>query len=423
LIVAVGAIVLPASAATPGADAGQILAESARYGRDSAEKPPAFSLPSPGGIQVSNTPADCAAMIAEVRTALKTDPQAKHPSVCVAGEQLMAGKSSTTAEQPSTATSIAWPPQCSAAAEPTGQWLAVDRRNGCVRATFGLIVYLIPSGAIIGTATFQAQIGMKASTSEASWTSLANIWVSSWSGVGFPQSSTGLLLGCPTRCVATPGLYEPEAPGAWQGTGRFDVTNLVQGEILENISGEWEITMQSSEYPGNTVTYTLPLAFTRCDNAMPAPRKPGCVFGNIPATVEFSQSSYPTFVSHIQHAQDSGLPGRVDSGTYLTRLTDTTLRDANRAKACPTSWPRPTGYSCDEYPFASTYQGAYTGEPGEARSFPGCQMPDPVRSGPTGWSRCFIVDTENFGAGGVLGGFYGSQRMLDGDPFQVGYKP
>jgi hypothetical protein len=35
------------------------------------------------------------------------------------------------------------------------------------------------------------------------------------------------------------------------------------------------------------------------------------------------------------------------------------LIEHNRDTACPESRPRPPGKSCDEYPFASTYQGAY----------------------------------------------------------------
>jgi hypothetical protein len=119
----------------------------------------------------------------------------------------------------------------------------------------------------------------------------------------------------------------------------------------------------------------------------------------------------------------SGLPGRLSTGTYLTRLTDQTKINANGATACPSSIPRPTGKSCDEYPFRSTNQGASTGGSAVARSFPDCQMPDPQRTGATGFSRCFIIAGQNSSAGGTLGGFYANERMLQGDPFQVGYLP
>ncbi|WP_432877440.1 hypothetical protein ACQPYH_28725 [Kribbella sp. CA-245084] len=74
---------------------------------------------------------------------------------------------------------------------------------------------------------------------------------------------------------------------------------------------------------------------------------------------------------------------------------------------------------------AATYEGAATAVPtGIARSFPpGCQMPDPARTGSTGWSRCFIIDTENSAAGGIYVNFLKDQRMLDNDPFQIAFIP
>lgn len=137
----------------------------------------------------------------------------------------------------------------------------------------------------------------------------------------------------------------------------------------------------------------------------------------------YSQSLNPAFVDHVYKAQLSGLPGRLGTGTYLKKLSNATKVAANGTKACPSSLVRPTGYSCDEYPFRSTYQGASTSGATLARSFPGCRMPDPQRTGSTGWSRCFIPTTQNSSAGGLLSAFYSNERMLDGDLYQVGYLP
>ena len=48
-------------------------------------------------------------------------------------------------------------------------------------------------------------------------------------------------------------------------------------------------------------------------------------------------------------------------------------------------------------------------------------MPDLPRSGPSGFSRCFINEKQNQSAGGYLSGFYRQQRMLRGDPFQIAF--
>ena len=40
-----------------------------------------------------------------------------------------------------------------------------------------------------------------------------------------------------------------------------------------------------------------------------------------------------------------------------------------------------------------------------------------------GWSRCFIPATQNQSAGGLLVAFYGNERILDRDAYQIGYLP
>ena len=51
------------------------------------------------------------------------------------------------------------------------------------------------------------------------------------------------------------------------------------------------------------------------------------------------------------------------------------------------------------------------------------EMPDPQRTGPSGWSRCFIPAGENSSSGGTTGAFYRQEWMLAHDPFEIGYLP
>ncbi|WP_425336587.1 NucA/NucB deoxyribonuclease domain-containing protein [Streptomyces profundus] len=123
----------------------------------------------------------------------------------------------------------------------------------------------------------------------------------------------------------------------------------------------------------------------------------------------------------------SGLPG-ARGGTPLTRLVSPTLNQANRDTACPDTsvggYPRPEGFSCDEYPFASPVNGAYTsgqdGTPHPGPTFNWCQINTlPTGSGANGWSACMIPGPENSLGGSRLGGFYQSYRVIDGDDFWV----
>lgn len=88
------------------------------------------------------------------------------------------------------------------------------------------------------------------------------------------------------------------------------------------------------------------------------------------------------------------------------------------------------GWGC-EYPFRSTKEGAYTGSllPGggarvyNARTQPWCQMPNTPTgvTGQVGYSRSYIDSFQNQSAGAPLKLLYGDQRMMDGDPYYVGY--
>ena len=107
-----------------------------------------------------------------------------------------------------------------------------------------------------------------------------------------------------------------------------------------------------------------PLAFaetTRCDSTSGMGN--GCVFPKVKPVYNVSTTSTRSaqVAWHILWAQHNlkhhwGWQGH---GQPLTRTMNQWLIEHNRDTACPESRPRPQGKSCDEYPFASTYQGAY----------------------------------------------------------------
>ncbi|MCM2517959.1 hypothetical protein NC658_32735 [Streptomyces griseoincarnatus] len=169
----------------------------------------------------------------------------------------------------------------------------------------------------------------------------------------------------------------------------------------------------------------------RCDNATPGTAAIGCVIPIYDAVDTVSLSGpNPDYARHVQAAQASGLPGAYPDGEPLHRLTDSALRTRNGDTACPQhssgGYPRPTGYSCDEYPFRSTWQGAFTGSlpqpaPYPGRTFNWCQitaLPQGV-TGPNGWSACMIPAGQNSSAGSLLNRFYIDNRVIERDPFRV----
>ncbi|ONI75839.1 hypothetical protein BWI15_08490 [Kribbella sp. ALI-6-A] len=165
-------------------------------------------------------------------------------------------------------------------------------------------------------------------------------------------------------------------------------------------------------------------AEVRCDNELPGVSSPGCVFAASVPVITWYSSALPAYGRHIKEAQASGLPGSPGSGRPLHRLTNPAFQEVNRATSCPSSLPRPSDKSCDEYPFASTYEGGYTGGGTGGRTFEWCEIADSDthrigRTGP-GFSACMIDEEENSGAGRELNTLlYIPYRVLDNDPFHV----
>lgn len=202
-----------------------------------------------------------------------------------------------------------------------------------------------------------------------------------------------------------------------QGEAYFTTTVLSPGG-MGSLLTKWNFGYQTPGFPPSNRVETNEFP-ARCDNATPGRSNVGCVVPDYIPIQAFSRSgAYPEFAYHVSQAQASGLRGG-SRANPLTRTTDAARVAANAAAACPNSplLPRPPGRSCDEYPFRSTYEGAASG--GTARSFPLCLTADPPGSGPVGFSRCMIDSSQNSGAGGVLGGFYSSNRVIDGDKFAV----
>ncbi|CUW33346.1 NucA/NucB deoxyribonuclease domain-containing protein [Streptomyces reticuli] len=156
---------------------------------------------------------------------------------------------------------------------------------------------------------------------------------------------------------------------------------------------------------GTSTPVELGTTDVRCDTALPGrTTQVGCINqGYVPEMVYNKRGEYPELAKHIAYAQDvKKLPGKHGTKQYLTRLTDKKKITKNRDKACPSSRPRPQGKSCDEYPFATTWQGASTG------------------SGKFSWRM--INARQNSQGGNALNNFYTYNRIIEKDRFLVWIK-
>lgn len=150
----------------------------------------------------------------------------------------------------------------------------------------------------------------------------------------------------------------------------------------------------------------------RCDSATYLGKNGACVFDRFTATFTMSRSDSAVneAAKHIYDALRGAsniYPGKGKAiPSSLTRMTSKKGMDANTRKAvaaCKKRWPtRPKGKDCDEYPFKSTNQGAAKAN-GK-------------------FSVRYITSADNQRAGSKLGAWYKSQRILDGERFNVGTK-
>ena len=151
----------------------------------------------------------------------------------------------------------------------------------------------------------------------------------------------------------------------------------------------------------------------RCDSAAYITGSGGCVFYIfIPVfTLSISGDGVPEAADHYRDAIEqpqSTIPSVANKSipSLLHRTRNQSVINANTAAALNTCNTDPafqnvnkTGKNCDEYPFASTAEGASTG--------------------PQHYSVRWINGSQNQLAGSKLASFYGFNRVLDGDDFKV----
>jgi len=180
----------------------------------------------------------------------------------------------------------------------------------------------------------------------------------------------------------------------------------------------WKITFAHPTATGTPSVDAAPGINYRCDREA-ANAKAGCVVKQSSMQIVYAKTGWPNFGRHVSLAQGSGLPG---ASKPLTRLDANQSSTANRNKACPSNLPRPSGKDCDEYPFASTKQGAALNG-GTGRTFANCGINDKRYTigakGATGFSACMIPSKENQDAGSQMGVFFGKYHVLSGDNFYV----
>ena len=306
----------------------------------------------------------------------------------------------------------------------TRGYYAVTRLWACGVFLSRLNFIDVRTGAVVGTLEYSLVDYSFSSNSLSNWMQQVQWQFNSATGVGLtrPQTITGRAA-CTGSCYLSSLDFPPQSAAVGREAHSHasnTTTATTAGAIGFGTSRTyWHFY---DAYGTSTEAYvTAPRL--RCDNAMPGNIGVGCVWPQFVPTVQYSQSGTRAQIArHISQAQASGLPGSFAARSYLHRLTNQTQIGLNRDQACGSPPPAvlaPSTNNCDEYPFASTYEGAWTGG-GTARTQSGCYyvVLNPS-TGSSGYSICSVDAAQNSGAGSDLGGFYARNRVIDRDPFMV----
>ncbi|MFD4190812.1 NucA/NucB deoxyribonuclease domain-containing protein [Amycolatopsis thermoflava] len=225
--------------------------------------------------------------------------------------------------------------------------------------------------------------------------------------------------------IANPNQARTALLGSWDTTPQWTITYTSPSDTATDpygiVNGNVQLTLGVYGEGGDITPWsddTLRYSNIRFDSAgRVAGKNEGAVFTNARVVIPFSLSS-PTFPQSARHYNDainnpvltfpSGPKNVPGVNAPLHRTLNATIQDANNRaarKTCDEVWGPYDGtlLNCDEYPFATTQEGAAKGD--------------------GNYSARLIDARDNQAAGSWLVSNYTLNRLLDGDAFYIAITP
>lgn len=242
-------------------------------------------------------------------------------------------------------------------------------------------------------------------------------------------------------CTADPGNGRVDTIAGWMAAGHVDWEyTSPEGALTGDKIAYFDFSLNSlvaQQYPVPGIVIAPGTTGFRCDSAsyMKWPvgiPSYGCVFDGVISTWKFmAKSDVAETAKHVWTAQfkpnltrppsvgSKMIPGSVRSGMPLDRLAGATgsendvLHGKNRDKSTATckvnfgkEYSRGNTRDCDEYPMASTREGAWTGDAQD-------------EDGTAHFSVRPLTKADNGAAGRLLNDFYLADRIINTDEFYV----
>jgi hypothetical protein len=306
---------------------------------------------------------------------------------------------------------------------------AYTRFTACYQADYRYEIRTYPpERLLIGYINFTVVIASSVHSKSLEWESSIDFIGRGQAGVTdgtYLYLETLCNLNC-SRVTAAPERSRPFTGGSRVTVAAGFSTPYLGAEAQWRASAGWLYYFynQKTSPPFSNAVATSPPDH-RCDDQLGIPIAPGCVYDAV--TPEYLVSRLnPKYHRHIQLAINFGVT------SSLTRHRTPAISDANSRVACPPQPNPPADQQCDEYPFASTLEGAASQPFGTTFFFSGgingggetfaCGVNwVPLRRTvtPGGYSVCYIPSSDNSGGGAELGKFYSDYRVVPRDRFTV----
>jgi hypothetical protein len=320
------------------------------------------------------------------------------------------------------------PPQCAADFSQTDVVSNPDRFTTCSSTGWYAETWVTDSSGdteVTGEMSFQDYQWVSYNTSPAgTWIHglviLAPISWGTLAETGTPLTVSNLCDTNQTACLSVPEAMDGISVGdgtlndyttlsehdfAWQGFDNGTAASTASSvDYLDGFLGIWvdSPTWDAGFIDNGSFDGQGSVMVGRCDTVLTTTDT--CVNEDNVPTLTYDSTQYPLVApvaQHIYTAQKTlpiawGVPG----GSMLTRDMNPADNTANNAVACANIPTTPGVTNCDEFPMASTHQGA---------SFLAIGY----------WSAVAVPVAANSSQGGLTAAFYSSNRVMDGDAFYV----
>lgn len=268
----------------------------------------------------------------------------------------------------------------------------INRFEICTNSAGSIQVIDLNTGQVVGVLNYSLQQDIVMNPNSLTFAENYNMNFTSGSG-NIQGMMVGLSVTCGQFCTAFTNFTNP-VQGIVGGSLGGAISYSDSPVLIDSTKSTYTLTATGPFIPGVGVTQSQTY---RCDTVIGIAG--GCVNpGYWPILT--TMINLPTISQNIRNVQSSGPHhyGKMAGGFPLTRSD--TSQTANNNAACPPAGTQPPNTSCDEYPFASTAQGAATS-----------QKPD--------WGSVWAPNSEQNSQGGFISSFYQANRVLNGDAFWV----